>query len=84
MFSYASGDIPTGWGVEPNYILATISFLLSLFLFIEYQFGLLITAIFKCSSLHIFFFLCGQLPPPSGENAVGLSFKKKSYIFVKN
>ena len=29
----------------------------------------------------IFFFLCGHLGPPSGENAVGFSFKKKKYIF---
>ena len=34
----------------------------------------------------VFFFLCGQISPhpPSGENAMGLSFKNKKYIFVKS
>ena len=30
-----------------------------------------------------FFFLCGHLGPLIGENAVGLSFKKKSTVFLK-
>ena len=29
-----------------------------------------------------FFFLCGHKGPPSGENAVGLSFKEKIYIHI--
>ena len=29
-----------------------------------------------------FFFLCGHKGPPSGENAVGFSFKKKRYSFI--
>ena len=46
--------------------------------------GMLIT--FRCNT--IFFFLCvcvcgHQGPPPSGKNAVGISFKKKMYIFLK-
>ena len=35
-------------------------------------------------SLFIFFFLCGHKGPPSGENAVGLSFCKSSMIQGKN
>ena len=31
----------------------------------------------------LFFFLCGHISPPSGENAVGFSFKKKRYSFYK-
>ena len=32
----------------------------------------------------MFFFLVWAFCPPSGENAVGLSFKKKKYIFIKS
>ena len=47
--------------------------------------GMLIT--FRCNT--IFFFVCVCVwaprppPPPSGKNAVGISFKKKMYIFLK-
>ena len=30
----------------------------------------------------IFFFLCGHIGPPSGKNAVGISFKKKKGTFL--
>ena len=54
MFSYIGGDIPTEWCVEPDYISVTNSFLLFLFLFTEYWFGLLITTIFWCYFIFIF------------------------------
>ena len=45
-FRDIDGDIPTKWWAEPTYISATVSFLLSLLLFVEYQFGFLITTTF--------------------------------------
>ena len=56
MFSYIGGDIPTEWCVKPDYMSVTNSFLLFLFLFTEYWFGLLITTIFW--SCFIFIFWC--------------------------